>query len=974
MSKAALAAPFDAYERHHLTARIVGHLFPGDRPSVHILDVGGHSSLLKQFLPNDRTVVADVESPPPYAYRQEIPFRPDAYVQASGSALPFKDGSFDLVVAHDTLEHVPDETRRDFIRELVRTSRGYVVVNGPIYRPETDRAERRLETFWRLGLGVENPALMEHLENQLPRRELIQEVLEEADLPFATIPNGNLLIWLTMMGLKFYFEILPDGAAVHESLDRSFNSLVADRDLGGVCYREAFVVAAAPEGRPRLSGLRRAVAPGGEELKAGGTRPLFALMDVLQSHSHRLRTERVSLEEKVKRALRERDHAVVKSADLDAVVLGLRGRERELEEQIKALEKELTRVTGGGMSRLIHRSVRFLNRVAPWGTRRRSFLLAPARAMRMIMDQGVAAAAAHLLKVWVWVPRLWRRAWPQAMALSGGERYELWLRWKLLSRRALGEMGREARDLRYRPLLSVIMPTYNTDRAWLRAAVRSLRDQVYDRWELCIADDASPKGSTRKAISRLAARDSRIKVRFLDRNLGIAGASNAALELAEGDFVALLDHDDELKPNALFEVVKALNHDRELDFIYSDEDKRAPDGRLIDPFFKPDWSPDFLMSANFVTHLSVFRRSLLDRVGGFREGYEGSQDYDLVLRVTEETDRIGHISVPLYTWRQVAGSAAASTSAKPFAYSAAKRALEDALRRRGLEGTVEDGHDWGYYRVRYSPRERPTVGIVIPVRDRVDVLRRCVESIRDRSSYAHYELIVVDNRSTVPEMAQYLTELPGRVIGHPGEFNLARMLNAGAREAQTDVLLFVHDDIEVIEAEWIEALLEHVTRPDIAAAGGQLVHLDGRPQHEGMLIGPSGGLAGNIAGASYFGINRCVRNVAAVSSACLMTTSKVLGDLGGFEERYRVTLADADYCMRALEKGYRVVYTPYASAYHEQAGMHWRIPDAVRQGDRELFRRRWSGSRDPFYNPNLDPDDLFALRFDLENGATVGLR
>ncbi|HZA40131.1 MAG TPA: glycosyltransferase [Actinomycetota bacterium] len=974
MSQPALGAPFDAYERHRLTARIVDHLFGPERRPVHVLDVGGHSSLLKQLMPEDRIVVADVEPPPPFAYRPGIEFRPDAYVRASGGALPFADGSFDLVAAHDTLEHVPEEARRDFLQELTRASRGYVVLNGPIHRPETARAERRLEAFWRLGLGVENPALIEHLDNQLPRRELIESVLDGVGLPFVSIPNGNLLVWLSMMALKFYFEILPEGSAVHEALDRSFNSMWADADLAGVCYREAFVVAVKPSGEARFAGLRDSVTSTESGLGADRTSPLFPLMDALQSHSSRLRTERESVEERLAAALRERERAVAGSVDRDAMVLGLRQRERELEEQVRALDKELVRVTGGGMSRLIHRSVRFLNRVAPWGTRRRSLLLAPARAVRMAMERGVGATAFHLLKVWVWIPRLWKRAWPQDSALGGDERYELWLRWNVLSRRSLNEMRRELRDLRYRPLISVIMPTYNTDPAWLRAAIRSLRDQVYDRWELCIADDASAKESTLRALRRLAGRDARIKVRFLERNVGISGASNAALELADGEFVALLDHDDELKPNALSEVVRRLNQDRDLDFIYSDEDKRAPDGRLIDPFFKPDWSPDFLMSANYVTHLSVFRRSVLDEVGGFRLGYEGSQDYDLVLRVTEVTDRIGHISAPLYTWRQVPGSAAASTSAKPFAYSAAKRALQEALDRRGLQGTVEDGHDWGYYRVRYSPTGVPRVGIVIPARDRVDVLRRCVESIWDRSTYPNHELIVVDNRSTSPEMTRFLEDLPARVVRDSGEFNLARMLNAGAREAGTEILLFVHDDVEVIDPGWIEALLEHVTRPEIAAAGGRLLHLDGRPQHEGMVIGPRGGLAENVAGVGYFGIDRCVRNVAAVNAACLMTRTDVLGDLGGFEERFRVTLADADYCLRALEKGYRVVYTPYASAYHEQAGRHWRIPDVPREEDRQLFRRRWSGFRDPCYNPNLDPDEAYALRLDLVDGATVGLR
>ncbi|MGH2653578.1 MAG: glycosyltransferase [Actinomycetota bacterium] len=973
MSEDALGAPFDAYERHRLTARLVDHIFPNRRRPVSILDVGGHSSLLKHFLPDARIVVADVASPPPFAYREGIAFVSDGYVQASGSLLPFIDGCFDLVAAHDTLEHVPERFREDFIRELVRVSRGYVVLNGPIYRAETEKAERRLERFWRLGLGVENPALMEHIDNQLPRRELIEGFLRTADLPFVAIPNGNLILWLAMMAMKFYVEVLPEGTSVHEALDRSFNSLLADRDFEGVCYREAFVVAVRLGDQTRLKELHEAFTKPIEGGGSVGMEMVLRLMDELQDHSRNLREQESSLGAALAKALHERkaamtnqERALAKVADRDSLVLGLRWRERELEEQVRALDKELTRVTGGGMNRLIHRAVRFLNRVAPWGTRRRSLLLGPARAVRMLMDRGPRAFLLHLLKVWVWVPRLWQRAIPVVKTLNPNERYELWVRSHVLSRSAIREMRREATDLLYRPLVSVVMPAYNTDPAWLRAAVRSLQNQIYERWELCIADDASSKASTRKALRRLARRDARVKVRFLDRNVGISGASNAALELAEGEFVALLDHDDELKPNALLEVVKALNNDRDLDFLYSDEDKRAPDGRLIDPFFKPDWSPDFLMSANYVTHLSVFRRSVLDSVGGFRLGFEGSQDYDLVLRVTEVTNRIAHISRPLYTWRQVPGSAAGSTSAKPFAYAAAKRALEDALGRRGLEGSVEDGHDWGYYRVRYVIKGTPTVSIVISTRDRVDVLRRCVESIRDRTTYGSYELVVVDNRSTTPEMLEYLNTLQDCLLHYPREFNLAGMLNAAARDVASDVLLFVHDDIEVIDADWIEAMLEHAQRPEVGVVGARLVDIIGRPQHEGMVIGPGKGLARNLAGVGYFGIDRCVRNIAGVSAACLMTRAEVLRDLGGFEDRFRVTLTDADYCLRALEKGYRVVYTPYASVYHEEGGARWRISEHAREQDERLFRQRWEGFRDPFYNSNLSPDDPYALGLSAE--------
>jgi GT2 family glycosyltransferase/glycosyltransferase involved in cell wall biosynthesis len=651
-------------------------------------------------------------------------------------------------------------------------------------------------------------------------------------------------------------------------------------------------------------------------------------------------------------------------AERETVVRELRRRERELESQVKHLDRTLRRVTTGSTYRLLQRLIASLNRLAPWGTRRRSFFMAPMRGVRMILSDGFLAFLRHLLAVWVWVPRLWERAIPPAQRLTPDERYELWLNLHVLPRSRLRQMRREQRALTYLPTISLVMPTFNSRPEWIRDAVRSVRRQIYPHWELCVADDGSTLEGTRRALRRWERRESRLKVVYREQNGGVAVASNDALALATGEFVGLLDHDDELKPHALLEVAKALNEDRSLDFVYSDEDKKDPSGRLVEPFFKPDWSPDLLMSANYVTHLSVYRKDVLAKVGGFRQGYDGSQDYDLTLRVSEVTDRIEHVASPLYTWRQVPGSAAGSIKAKPFAYDAARRALQDALTRRGHRGEVGEGHSWGYYRARYAIEGRPRVVLIIPTRDRIDLLRRCVESIRARTSYANHQILVVDNESALPETKDYLTGFGGRVIRQAGEFNLSALFNAAAEIVDADVFVFLHNDVEVMEDGWIEAMLEHAQRENVAAVGARLLFPDGRPQHEGVVVGANQGLAKPVAGHGYFGLEECVRNTSAVSAACLMTRSEVFRKLGGFDEDLATAYGDVDYCLRALDKGWRVVYTPWAVLAHEQARSlaragPWRI-----DADARTFRERWPGYRDPYYNANLSLEDLYDLELD----------
>jgi GT2 family glycosyltransferase/SAM-dependent methyltransferase len=621
-------------------------------------------------------------------------------------------------------------------------------------------------------------------------------------------------------------------------------------------------------------------------------------------------------------------------------------------------EARYRRVVESTGFRMLERLRAFVARVAPWGTRRRQLVLLPSRGLRLLSSRGLLVFVRRLLRVWSWVPAAFRPALPKVS--TPDERYELWLYLTMLAPARRRAAAHATRRLSYRPTFSIVMSTYQSEPEWLWGAVESVRRQIYPHWELCIADDGSTREDTRALLREMADRDPRIRVTF-EEHRGIAEATNAALGLALGEFVGLLDHDDELKPNALAEVARLLNVRRDLDFIYSDEDKKDVNGRLTSPFFKPAWSPDLLMSVNYVTHFSVYRREILDRVGGLRPGYEGSQDYDLALRVTEETDRIGHVPLPLYSWRKVPGSAAASLSYKRYAYDAGRRALADALGRRGQPGLVEDGLLEGRYRVRYEIPGRPEVLILIPTRDRLDLLERCVESIERVSTYPNYRLLVVDNGSREQRTLEYLERFGGEVLRYPGEFNYARMMNVAVERAgSADYLLFLNNDTEVIAPEWIEAMLEHTQRAEVAAVGARLLFPDGSPQHEGIVVGIGGAAARNM-GHPYFALGETVRNCSAVSAACLMTRAAVFRELGGFEERMAVAFNDVDFCLRAREKRYEIVYTPHAVLYHHEGSTRG-VGGSQPPQDEQLFRDRWAGYREPYYSPNFDPTRPYELK------------
>jgi O-antigen biosynthesis protein len=527
---------------------------------------------------------------------------------------------------------------------------------------------------------------------------------------------------------------------------------------------------------------------------------------------------------------------------------------------------------------------------------------------------------------------------------------------------ALLKQREAARQLKDQPLISVITPVFDPGAQVLRETIESVLAQTYERWELCLADGGSTAPGVRAALEEYAGRDPRIRVSYLGENRGISGNSNAALAMAGGAYVVLLDHDDLLAPDMLFEVVALLNHDRAADVIYYDEDKVAEDGKQRhSPWFKPAaFSPDLLLSTNYMMHC-VVRRKLLNELGGFDPAANGAQDWDLSLRLSERTRAIAHIPKVLYHWRQVVGSAARDANAKPWAFAAQEGCIEGHLRRIGAAGAKVTFPTLGRVRVLW-PSGGAKVSIVIPTKDKVELLRPCLDSIRERSTYANYEIVLVDTGSAEAETHDFYAQLAGdqrvRIVELAGPFNWSAANNHGARAASGDVLVFLNNDIEVLEADWLEELAGWVSRPEVGVVGCKLIRPDGTIQHAGIAMGVEGhgshvfdGDRENDYGP--FGTPEWCRDYMAVTGACMAMRREVWQRLNGFDEIYRVGYSDIEICLRAVDVGLRVVYTPFARMLHHEGGSRGFTlpPSDVLRATIQMFPRVRDG--DPFWSPNL---------------------
>ena len=549
--------------------------------------------------------------------------------------------------------------------------------------------------------------------------------------------------------------------------------------------------------------------------------------------------------------------------------------------------------------------------------------------------------------------------------------YQKWIVRHLPSARELEKQRHEKFD--YQPKISIVVPLYKTPEKYLHQLVESIKAQTYPNWELCLSDGSGADSPLRKTLEALEKSDERIKVIRNEKPLRIAENTNAGMEAATGDYIAFADHDDELTPHALFQCVKAVNENRDIRLLYSDEDKMSMDGhKFFQPHFKPDYNPDLLCTVNYICHLFVVRRDVVDQVGLFRPEFDGAQDYDFIFRCVEavKPEEIYHIPKILYHWRCHEDSTAENPESKTYAFEAGKRAIEEHYRRTGIHAEVFQGEFLGLYRTRFIRDHDPLISIIIPNKDHTDDLKRCMDSIDKHSTYQNYEYIIVENNSTEEKTFQFYKKLEAehpkaRVVYWDREFNYSAINNYGASFAKGEYLLLLNNDTEIINEDCLEELLGYCMRSDVGAVGARMYYEDDTIQHAGVVIG-FGGIAGHCfvlqprGTTGYCHRIICAQDYSAVTAACMMVKKSAFDQVGGLTEELAVAFNDIDFCMKLRAAGYLIVYNPYAELYHYESKSRGLedTPEKVARFNKEIatFEKRWPDimrDGDPYYNPNL---------------------
>ena len=554
---------------------------------------------------------------------------------------------------------------------------------------------------------------------------------------------------------------------------------------------------------------------------------------------------------------------------------------------------------------------------------------------------------------------------------QGPPSYQKWIRHHLPDRNELEKQKKTS--FGYRPKISFVVPLYKTPEKYLRRLTESFQEQTYSNWELCFSDGSGAQSPLTELLKELTAKDNRIKYVSHEEPLQISENTNSAIEIATGDFIAFADHDDELTPNALFECVKAINEKPQTLVIYTDEDKMSMDGhKFFQPHFKPDYNPDLLCTVNYICHLFVVSRKVIEKVGGLRSEFDGAQDYDFVLRCVEavKDEEICHIPKILYHWRCHEDSTAENPESKLYAFEAGRRAVQAHYERTGIRAEVFKGEYLGLYRTKFIRDHDPLISIIIPNKDHIDDLKRCMESIEQKSTYKNYEYIIVENNSTDSATFEYYKKLEAenpkvRMVYWDGVFNYSAINNYGASFAKGEYLLLLNNDTEIINPDCLEELMGYCMRKDVGAVGARLYYEDDTIQHAGVVIG-FGGIAGHCFVQQKRGTTGychriiCAQDYSAVTAACMMVKRSAFDAVGGLSEELAVAFNDIDFCMKLRKAGYLIVYNPYAELYHYESKSRGLedTPEKVARFNKEIatFEKKWPEilkKGDPYYNPNL---------------------
>lgn len=632
-----------------------------------------------------------------------------------------------------------------------------------------------------------------------------------------------------------------------------------------------------------------------------------------------------------------------------------------------------------GMDLQMAQKKRIRDRLFPEGGKIRSYLRTTNRFVKSMFSIDYLKEQKNKIK-----EKGWRVTWIEmkrymvmGTAAEPENLYQIWIEKNEPTKEELQEQKNT--KFKINPKISIIIPMYNTPVNFFEELVDNLIGQTYSNWELCLAD-GSPEEN--KELEKIYKKDERIKYKFIGENKGIAGNTNEALSLVTGDFVALLDHDDLLPLFSLYEIVKCINENPDAEFIYTDEDKfEKLGGKRYDPYFKSDFAPDTLRANNFICHFSVFKKELMDKLGGFRSEYDGAQDYDILLRMSEETNKIVHIPKILYHWRVHALSTAkAGGTAKPYAYEAGIKAIQDHINRLGLKGTVEQGNTLGTYKINYEVIGNPKVSIIIPNKDYINTLKVCLNSLKKLTTYENYEIIVVENNSEESETFGYYKKIDGKdkikVVYFPEkEFNYSKIINFGVKNSTGDYIIQLNNDTELMTPNWIQEMLGFAQREDVGAVGVELFYPDNTIQHAGIIIG-IGGVAGHVFKNlpkgihGYFSKDAMIQNLSAVTAACIMTPKSIYDDVDYMDEKFKVAFNDVDFCLKIREKGKLIVYNPFVQFKHYESKSRG-FEDTPEKKERfqaeiDRFHDKWQSvldKGDPYYNINLRLDnDQCAIR------------
>ena len=946
---------FDQYGRYAVIRDIINRNRKNNE-KFRVLDVGGRGNILKKFLPDDDVFYLD----------PLIDSDDNNFIEGDGCAIPLKDENFDWVTSADVFEHILPEKRNDFLRENVRVAKLGTILVAPFWSKEVEQAEINANENYKILTGGEDHIwLKEHIENGLPKEAVVEDFIKLKKIQFEKIENNRLFLWEILIGLSFivsrnYSEKIKKE---FENFNYFYNSKVFPFDFSNPSYRKVYLI----KKYEFLKGL--------DTFKRSIDDPLF--LETIKCATNLLGNIDLESKKNIQQKIQE---IQVKNQELQQKEIVIQKQDQELQQKEIVIQKQDQELQQKEI--VIQQKDQMINFITSskfWKLRNRYiklksfnldyFITLAKKAFGVYKQYGILIFLKYFYKYILHG----REYFQQKNSIISD--YQRWIQknenWNI------EEIRKEIKSLTYKPKISIITPVYNVDPKWLDKCIESVRNQFYENWELCLHNDASTKKETIDCLKKWGKADKRIKISFGKENQHISGASNEALKLATGEFIALLDNDDELSPNALYENVKVLNNHPEADFIYSDEDKLEMDETRSDPFFKPSWSLDLFLSMNYTCHLGIYRKKIIDEIGGFRKGYEGSQDYDLILRFIEKTKpkNIFHISKILYHWRKIPGSTADKFDYKNYANDAAKKALAEYLERNNIKGKVLDGVAPGLYRIKRELIGNPKVSIIIPFKDQAEILERCVDSIVRKTVYKNYEIILVNNQSKEKDTFEYLDKIKTKknikILNYDKPFNFSAINNFAVKNARGEFILFLNNDMEVISDSWLCNMIEHIQRKEVGAVGAKLFYPNDTIQHAGVVMGL--GIAGHpfkhlpSDTPGNFGLVASIRNYCAVTGACLLTKKELFEKIGGFDEKnLPVAYNDVDLCLRIVENGNNIVYTPYAELYHYESlsrgsdnedELKFKNPEKYARviSERRYMDERWKKyiDDDPYYSPNL---------------------